>query len=94
MVREPGLWHGRAGLLAILGRLGASRDDVLDQVRRLAWHAVHRDGHLLIPGHRLSRFSADLATGSAGVLLALHTVLGDGDTGAGEDDALPLLFGR
>jgi hypothetical protein len=94
MVREPGLWHGRAGLLAMLGRLGGPREEVLDQVRRLAWHAVCRDGHLLIPGHRLSRFSADLATGSAGVLLALHTVLGDEDTVAGHDDALPLLFPR
>jgi aminoglycoside phosphotransferase len=76
MVREPGLFTGRAGLLAVLARLGGSRDEVLAQVRRLAWHAVYRDGHLLIPGRWLYRFSADLATGSAGVLAALTQVLG------------------
>jgi hypothetical protein len=75
-VREPGLFQGRAGLLAVLGRL-ADPDagaEVVAQARRLAWHAVHRDGSLLIPGTRLRRFSADLATGSAGVLLALRSV--------------------
>jgi hypothetical protein len=76
MVREPGLFTGRAGLLAMLARLGGSRDEVLAQAGRLAWHAVYRDGHLLIPGRWLYRFSADLATGSAGVLAALTEVLG------------------
>jgi lantibiotic modifying enzyme len=81
LVREPGLFQGRAGLLAVLARLSGPTDpDVLAQVRRLGWHAVARDGVVLIPGRRLRRFSADLATGSAGVLLALHTVFdGGGD---------------
>jgi hypothetical protein len=83
-VREPGLYQGRAGLMAIQNRLDG-RDAALAQVRRLGWHAVHRDGQLLIPGRRLRRFSADLATGSAGVLLALHGVF------AGTGDLLPLL---
>lgn len=77
-VREPGLFEGRAGLLAILHRLNGGQtpdDEVIAQVRRLAWHVVHRDGALLVPGRMLRRFSADLATGSAGVLLALHSVL-------------------
>jgi hypothetical protein len=79
LVREPGLFHGRAGFLAVLGALSgpAERDEVLAQVGRLALHAVHREGALMIPGAWLRRFSADLATGSAGVLLALHSVFAD-----------------
>jgi hypothetical protein len=90
VVREPGLFRGRSGLLAILARGGCQpltdagpaevRAQVRAQVRRLAWQAVARDGAVLIPGRMLLRFSADLATGSAGVLLALHSVFdGDGD---------------
>jgi hypothetical protein len=82
LVREPGLFQGRVGLLAVLARLSEPGPDetVRAQVRRLGWHAVARDGALLIPGRRLRRFSADLATGSAGVLLALHSVFdGGGD---------------
>ncbi|MGI5413793.1 class III lanthionine synthetase LanKC [Streptomyces chartreusis] len=75
-VREPGLFQGRAGLIAMLSLLAhpGQRDQVLASVRRLGWHAVRRGNGLLIPGLGLTRFSADLATGSAGVLLALHTV--------------------
>ncbi|WP_404815390.1 class III lanthionine synthetase LanKC [Streptomyces thermolineatus] len=87
-VREPGLFRGRSGLLAMLDRFPGpdgrpdghpdGRPEVLAQVRRLAWHAVARpDGGLYFPGAGLRRFSADLATGSAGVLLALNSVLGD-----------------
>ncbi|MGW4892551.1 class III lanthionine synthetase LanKC [Kitasatospora sp. NPDC004240] len=99
-VREPGLFHGRAGLLAARHALGAPSDgesstglpgagtvdpgtvdsgtvdpETVESVRRLAWYLVARDGRLLVPGARLRRFSADLATGTAGVLLALHSVL-------------------
>jgi hypothetical protein len=42
-----------------------------DQSRRLGWHALTRHGHLAFPGDQLLRLSTDLATGSAGVLLAL-----------------------
>ncbi|HEU5473368.1 MAG TPA: class III lanthionine synthetase LanKC [Actinophytocola sp.] len=87
-VREPGLFQGRAGLLAILHQLAgpATENEALPQIRRLAWHAVHRDDTLLIPGRHLRRFSADLATGSAGVLLALHSVF------SGADDLLSALL--
>ena len=51
--------------------------DALDQLRRLTWHAVDVGGRLGFPGDRLHRCSMDLATGSAGVLLALGAVLGD-----------------
>ncbi|SFC16982.1 class III lanthionine synthetase LanKC [Streptomyces aidingensis] len=74
-VREPGLMQGRAGLAAVLRALDGDEREVTAQAARLAWHAVHRDGTLLIPGTRLLRFSADLATGAAGVLLALHCVV-------------------
>jgi hypothetical protein len=42
-----------------------------DQSRRLGWHALTRHGYLAFPGDQLLRLSSDLATGSAGVLLAL-----------------------
>ncbi|MFD8082581.1 class III lanthionine synthetase LanKC [Kitasatospora sp. NPDC059722] len=79
-VREPGLFRGRAGLLLALDALGgtAVRDAVLGQVRNLEWHLVARPEGLLVPGMRLRRFSADLHTGAAGVLLALHEIGGKG----------------
>jgi hypothetical protein len=77
-VREPGLIHGRAGVIGGLGDLGGTRADIAAQTARLAWHAVARDGAVRIPGTPLLRYSADLATGAAGVLLAVHTGLTDG----------------
>lgn len=58
---------------ASLPRGGA---EALDQARRLSWHAVGYEGQLAFPGDQLHRLSMDLATGSAGVLLALGAVLG------------------
>ena len=46
-------------------------------VRRLSWHALSHGGHLAFPGDQLLRLSMDLATGSAGVLLALGAALHD-----------------
>jgi Protein kinase domain/Lanthionine synthetase C-like protein len=79
---EPGLLMGRAGLLMVqatnLRRLD-SPGAAADQVRRLAWHAVWRpdasgEGRTVaFPGHRLLRLSMDLASGTAGVLLALDS---------------------
>jgi hypothetical protein len=74
-VREPGLLQGRAGLAAALAGLGAPPAETTAQAARVAWHAVHERGALLVPGAHLLRFSADLATGSAGVLLALRAAL-------------------
>ncbi|MGH8909676.1 MAG: hypothetical protein ACRD0K_25090 [Egibacteraceae bacterium] len=76
-VREPGLLQGRAGLAATLAALGAPRHEVTAQAARLAWHTVHDSGALLVPGAHLLRFSADLAAGAAGVLLALRAALTD-----------------
>ena len=97
-VREPGLFRGRSGLIAV-GRLlagaeagdkeerdeGAKEERALASIRGLAWSAVYREDGMFIPGAGLLRFSADLATGSAGVLLALHSVF------EGKDGFLPLL---
>ncbi|MER5469990.1 class III lanthionine synthetase LanKC [Streptomyces sp. NPDC002685] len=48
----------------------------LDRHRRLlSLHQISYQGHLAFPGDQLLRLSADLATGSAGVLLALGTAL-------------------
>jgi hypothetical protein len=79
---EPGLLLGRAGLImllaACLGKL-SSPSAVADHVRRLAWHAVRRRDvsgtgwTVAFPGHQLLRLSMDLASGTAGVLLALDS---------------------
>ncbi|MFJ9631679.1 class III lanthionine synthetase LanKC [Streptomyces sp. NPDC101175] len=83
-VREPGLFHGRAGLVAGFALLAPAdeNEELLAAVRNFSWHALRRGEGLYVPGAGLLRLSADLATGSAGVLLALHTVFeGKGDLG-------------
>ena len=82
LVTEPGLFDGRAGLLYYLalvvdpdGRV--DRQTLVDrQIRRLAWHAVPVKGGIGFPGRALLRLSTDLATGSAGVLIALRSPTG------------------
>ncbi|NBM16159.1 class III lanthionine synthetase LanKC [Streptomyces sp. GC420] len=84
VVRQPGLFTGRAGLLAVAHSLAEGRmmPDVTASVRNLSWHLVARGDRLMVPGSALRRFSADLATGAAGVLLSLHTLFaGAGETG-------------
>ncbi|MFC3236630.1 serine/threonine protein kinase [Streptomyces nitrosporeus] len=88
-VREPGLFTGRAGLAAAAGQLDPvtrTGPGVLTSVRNLAWHLVADGDHLLVPGSALRRFSADLATGAAGLLLALHFLSGGRDV-AGQEQA-------
>ncbi|WP_018681788.1 class III lanthionine synthetase LanKC [Actinokineospora enzanensis] len=70
---EPGLFLGRAGLLTALAVACPGSHVTAPHIRRLSWQAVrHRQG-IAFPGRWLLRLSMDLATGSAGVLLALHT---------------------
>jgi len=74
----PGLFSGRAGILLYLaGRSPCPGTDphVARQVRGLAWHALPYGGGLAFPGTALRRLSMDLATGTAGVLLALGAAL-------------------
>jgi class III lanthionine synthetase len=76
----PGLFTGRAGILLYLaGRSPAAATDpfVAKQVRGLAWHALPYGGGMAFPGTALLRLSMDLATGTAGVLLALGAALHD-----------------
>ncbi|HEY0621304.1 MAG TPA: class III lanthionine synthetase LanKC [Kribbella sp.] len=78
---QPGLFMGRAGMIAAAA-MQARTHRQPDQstaalIRGLAWHAVPYGGGLAFPGNQLLRLSMDLATGSAGVLLALGTALHD-----------------
>jgi hypothetical protein len=74
---QSGLFAGRAGIIRYLA--GRDRDDagLSTQIRNLAWHAVPFRDRLAFPGEQLLRLSMDLATGSAGVLLALGAALHD-----------------
>ncbi|MFI6323222.1 lanthionine synthetase LanC family protein [Nonomuraea sp. NPDC050556] len=86
--RRSGLLTGRAGALAYLAR-GRGEDPAAEaQLRALGWHAVRHDAHIAFPGEQLTRLSMDLATGTAGVLLAVGAALHD------EVVALPFLSPR
>jgi hypothetical protein len=76
----PGLLTGRAGVLLYLaGRSAepAADPDVARQVRNIGWHALPFGDGMAFPGTGLLRLSMDLATGTAGVLLALGAALHD-----------------
>ncbi|MBB5784597.1 class III lanthionine synthetase LanKC [Nonomuraea jabiensis] len=68
---QAGLFTGRAGMLA------ARAGDPREHVKGLRWHALPYGGGLAFPGDQLLRLSMDFATGTAGVLFALGTALGD-----------------
>lgn len=78
---QSGLFSGRAGMVLYLcdGRQASAPmpEEAAEQVRRLDWHALTFQDHLAFPGDKLLRLSMDLATGSAGVLLALGAALGE-----------------
>ncbi|GAA4057153.1 class III lanthionine synthetase LanKC [Streptomyces shaanxiensis] len=84
---EPGLFDGVAGMILHLSRAhppgtAAARDPVIaDHVRHLERHACVLDGRLAFPGEQLLRLSMDLATGTAGVLLALGAAFHSRPTG-------------
>ncbi|MFI5682401.1 class III lanthionine synthetase LanKC [Streptomyces sp. NPDC051636] len=86
-VYQPGMFSGRAGIIAMIAQLGIEEDGpaLREHVRRLGWHALDRGGNLAFPGEQLQRVSMDLAMGSAGILLALHAVY------EGTAAVLPLL---
>jgi serine/threonine protein kinase len=87
---QSGLFTGRAGLVAVLARLAHDEDRcaIAQHIERFGWHALLRGGDLVFPGDQLLRLSMDLATGSAGVLLALQAAF------EGETAFLPYLGGR
>ncbi|MGW6012489.1 class III lanthionine synthetase LanKC [Streptomyces sp. NPDC055210] len=78
-----GLFSGQAGVLYGCAHLGASP---ALHLRSLGVHAVRYQGHPAFALDGRLRLSMDLATGTAGVLLAVHTAL----TGRSEG-ALPFL---
>ncbi|KUL22558.1 class III lanthionine synthetase LanKC [Streptomyces regalis] len=84
---EPGLFDGVAGMILHLSRAhppgtAAEREPVIaDHIRRLARHACLLDGRLAFPGEQLMRLSMDLATGGAGILIALGSVFRSPPTG-------------
>ncbi|MFG2144365.1 class III lanthionine synthetase LanKC [Streptomyces sp. NPDC048696] len=73
---QPGLFNGRAGMVLHLARTRAPREDVAAQSAALAWYAVPYQGHLAFPGNQMMRLSMDLATGTAGCLLAVGSLPG------------------
>lgn len=80
MYVQPELFAGRAGILLYLaGRSSLPATDplVAKQVRNLAWHALPYADGMAFPGTALMRLSMDLATGTAGVLIALGAALHD-----------------
>ncbi|MFE6844726.1 class III lanthionine synthetase LanKC [Streptomyces sp. NPDC057686] len=73
---QPGLLRGAAGMILHLARTttpgpGTGPADIARQIDALARHAVPYQGHLAFPGEQMMRLSMDLATGTAGALLAL-----------------------
>lgn len=93
---QPGLFAGRAGIIRYLAGHDRDTGRLRVQIRNLAWHAVPFRGGIAFPGDQLLRLSMDLATGSAGVLLALAAARHDRGAdlpflappaGAGESDA-------
>jgi hypothetical protein len=79
---ESGLFSGRAGMILYLARRCATeaatnrdRQRMADQIGKLSWHAMAYQEQLAFPGDALLRLSMDLATGGAGVLLALTAAL-------------------
>jgi tRNA A-37 threonylcarbamoyl transferase component Bud32 len=87
---QPGLYRGVAGMVLYLGRTTATTPGtgpaaIRRQVDALSWHAMSYDGRLAFPGEQMMRLSMDLATGTAGCLLAVASVHGDSPA------ALPFL---
>jgi hypothetical protein len=81
---EPGLFEGRAGMVYYLaGRRAAgvatAAEPLRHQIAALGWHALAAGDGTAFPGEELLRLSMDLATGTAGVLLALGAACDDRD---------------
>jgi hypothetical protein len=51
-----------------------------EQIAALGWYAMAYEGRLAFPGHQMMRLSMDLATGTAGCLLALAAARDDAGT--------------
>ncbi|MFF3276349.1 class III lanthionine synthetase LanKC [Streptomyces chrestomyceticus] len=73
---QGGLFNGRAGLAYFLSHAAAhvpqARSWTERQLRLLSLHVADHDGGQVLYGDQLLRLSTDLATGSAGALLAME----------------------
>lgn len=77
---QPALFTGRAGMVLHLARTttpGVPDGALAAQIDALGWYGMPYRGRLAFPGNQMMRLSMDLATGTAGVLLALGSALGD-----------------
>ena len=75
---QPGLFSGRAGILASVGMRDprpTGTAELVQLVHGLDWHALPYGGGLAFPGDKLLRLSMDLATGTAGVLFGMATAM-------------------
>jgi hypothetical protein len=85
-VIHAGLLHGRCSMIFALTHLERPQQvndwsrPLAGHMRRLAWHAVAYQGEIAFPGDFLRRLSMDLATGAAGVLLAIGAACGEPDS--------------
>ncbi|MGY1439333.1 class III lanthionine synthetase LanKC [Streptomyces reniochalinae] len=71
---QPGLFQGRAGMLLHLSRTATPQvtdGDRRAQLAGLGWYGMAYAGGLAFPGDQMMRLSMDLATGTAGCLLAV-----------------------
>ncbi|MFD8865728.1 class III lanthionine synthetase LanKC [Streptomyces sp. NPDC059590] len=90
---QPGLFNGRAGMVLHLGRTTTpdlAPERLAAQIASLGWYAVRYQGHLAFPGEQMMRLSMDLATGTAGCLLALGAACAPPPR-SGEPVGLPFL---
>ncbi|MGK5731770.1 class III lanthionine synthetase LanKC [Streptomyces sp. URMC 124] len=78
LLLSPGLLDGHAGLLYCLAHLAGPDSALVPHLRSLGLHCVRFRGRRAFAMDGLLRLSMDLATGAAGVLLAVHTALAGG----------------
>ncbi|MFI6640029.1 class III lanthionine synthetase LanKC [Streptomyces sp. NPDC050504] len=90
---QPGLFNGRAGMVLHLARTGAPPEQTAAQAAALGWYAMRYQDELAFPGDQMMRLSMDLATGTAGCLLALDAA-GGGGAGLPFLPPLPAAPGR
>ncbi|MFC0601164.1 class III lanthionine synthetase LanKC [Streptomyces palmae] len=77
---QSGLFQGLAGVVWYLARTttpGLPPGELAAQTAALGWYRMDYRGATAFPGHQNLRLSMDLATGTAGCLLALGAALGD-----------------
>ncbi|MGK5534166.1 class III lanthionine synthetase LanKC [Streptomyces sp. URMC 129] len=92
---QPGLFRGRAGMVWHLARTAtpAAADPaaLIAQRDAMDWYAMDYEGELAFPGEQMMRLSMDLATGTAGCLLALGAARHRTAGGGGPGPRLPFL---